>query len=86
VAGTNPTNAGSVPRLEAPVVLPASVTLTWLSVTDRAYFLRRATNLAAPADFSLLQTNIHGLPDTTSFTDTNPPPAGSAYYRVGVHK
>jgi hypothetical protein len=65
------------------VLVPASVTLTWLSVTNRAYFVERATNLTTPA-FTLLQTNIPGLPGTTSFTDTSPPVSGPAYYRVGV--
>jgi hypothetical protein len=32
----------------------------------------------------VLQTNIPGLPGTTSFTDTNPPTSGPAFYRVGV--
>ena len=81
--GTADTNAASSILLQPPVCLPASVTLIWLSVTNRAYFLERATNLAPPA-FTLLQSNIPGLPDTTSFTDTNPPPCAPAFYRVGV--
>ena len=84
VTGTSPTNAASVLRLQLPVVTPGSVTLTWLSVTNRVYFVQRGRNLAPPIAFSLLNTNIPGLPDTTSFTDTNPPPSGPAFYRVGV--
>ena len=84
LAGTNPTNAASVLRLQQTVVLPAGVTLTWKSVTNRAYFVERATNLMPPPAFSLLETNIPGLPDTTSFTDTNSPVSGPAFYRVGV--
>jgi hypothetical protein len=34
----------------------------------------------------LLLTNIAGLAATTSYTDTNPPMAGAAYYRVGVRQ
>jgi len=83
VAGTNPTNAASVLRLQPPLFAPASVTLTWPSVTNRAYFVERATNLMTWT-FSVLRTNIPGLPDTTSFTDTSPPLPGPAYYRVGV--
>jgi hypothetical protein len=37
-----------------------------------------------PSAFSMLGTNIPGLPYATSFTDTNAPLSGSAYYRVGV--
>jgi hypothetical protein len=66
------------------VFVPTSVMATWSSVTNRTYFVERATNLV-PAAFSLLRTNIPGLPDTTSFTDTSPPLSGPAYYRVGVH-
>jgi hypothetical protein len=84
LAGTNPTNAASVLRLQLPVLLPGSVALTWTSVTNRTYFVQRATNLLAPSAFSLLQTNILGLLGTTSFTDTSPPVSGPAYYRVGV--
>jgi len=82
--GTGATNSATPPRLELPVFVPASVTLTWSSVANRAYFVERATNLAPPTAFSVLQTNIPGLPDTTSFTDTSPPLSGPAYYRVGV--
>jgi hypothetical protein len=86
LAGTNPTNAASVLRLQSTVVQPAGVTLTWPSVTNRAYFVQRATNLMPPPVFSLLQTNIPGLPGTTSFTDTTPPPSDPAFYRVGVQQ
>jgi hypothetical protein len=84
LAGTNPTNAVSALRLQPPVSGPGSVTLTWSSVTNRAYFVESATNLVPPPAFSPLQTNIPGLPDTTSFTDTNPPASAAAFYRIGV--
>jgi hypothetical protein len=45
VAGTNPTNAGSVLRLEEPNAGPGGVTLTWVSVTNRSYYIERATNV-----------------------------------------
>jgi len=88
VAGTNPTNAASVLRLETPLVKPppATVTLIWSSVTNRVYFIQRADTLAPLPSFYQIQTGIPGLPDTTSFTDTNPPTAGPAYYRVGVQQ
>jgi hypothetical protein len=84
LAGTNPTNAASALLLQQTMVLPGGVTLTWPSVTNRAYFVQRATSMMPPPAFSLLQSNIPGLPGTTSFTDTNPPASGPAFYRVGV--
>jgi hypothetical protein len=84
LAGTDPTNAASVLRLQSPVVQPSGMTLTWLSVTNRTYLVQCATNLSQSGAFSLLQTNIPGLPDTTSFTDTNPPASSPAFYRIGV--
>jgi hypothetical protein len=72
--------------LQLPAFVPARVTLTWTGVTNRAYFVERATSLVAPLAFSLLQTNIPGLPDTTSFTDANPPISGPAFYRIGVQQ
>jgi hypothetical protein len=81
--GTTDPNAPPPILLQPPVVIPASVTLTWLSVTNRAYYVERATNLVPPA-FSLLQTNIPGLPGTTRFTDTGLPVSSPAFYRIGV--
>jgi hypothetical protein len=72
--------------LGVPQFLPGNVTVTWTSVTNRAYFVQRATGLALRPAFSVLQTNIPGLPGTTSFTDTNPPISGPSFYRVGVQQ
>ena len=82
LAGTNPTNAASLLKLAAPALASGRVTLSWSSVTNRSYFVQRATDLNVPAPFSLLQGNITGLAGSTSFMDTNAPSA--AYYRVGV--
>ena len=82
--GTTSTN-GVLPLLvRAPAFVPASATISWSSVTNRQYFVLRATNGALPPVFSLLRSNLAGLPGTTKFTDTNAPPAGPAFYRVGV--
>jgi hypothetical protein len=80
------TNGGTPPQLEKPVYLPAKATLTWSSVTNRAYFVERSTNLSATPAFSLLQSNIAGLAGTTSFTDRNPPAGGATFYRLGVQQ
>jgi parallel beta-helix repeat protein len=84
VAGTDPTNAASVLVLAAPAAGADSVTLTWASVTNRSYYVERATSLAGQGAFSLLASNIAGLSGTTSYADTNGPVAAPAYYRVGV--
>jgi hypothetical protein len=84
VAGTDPTNAASVLKLSQPSLTGPNVTLTWNSVTNRTYSVQRATDLGAATPFLLLQTNLAGLSGTTSYTDTNTPAPGPAYYRVGV--
>ncbi len=83
-AGTDPTNAASVLAVQSSVIVPGGVTLTWPSVTSRTYSVQRATSLADQPAFSPLRTNIPGLAGTTSFTDTNPPAAAPAFYRIGV--
>ena len=84
LAGTSPINGTSVLRLEAPVTPPPSVLLRWNSVSNRTYFIEGSTNLRQQPAFSLLRSNIPGLPNSTTFTDTNPPASGSRFYRVGV--
>src|SRR5262249_25407608 len=56
LAGTGPTNAPSPLRLQPPPLMPPAVALPWSSVTNRAYFIQRATTLAPTSDFSLLQS------------------------------
>ena len=82
--GTTSSNGPPSFSLQPLSFIPAGMALTWSSVTNRVYFVERATNVASPPGFSLLQSNIPGLLDTTSIFDTNLPPSGSAYYRVGV--
>jgi hypothetical protein len=82
--GTDSTNASSPLWLQPPVFVPASVVVTWTSVSNRSYFLERATNLIDPTLFTPLATNIPGHPGTTTFTDTNAAGAGPRFYRVGV--
>ena len=86
IAGTNPTNAASVLILQGPVLSAPGVLLRWTSVAGQSYFLERAINFGATPAFALVQTNIAGLSGTTSFTDTNVPPAVTVIYRVGVQQ
>jgi hypothetical protein len=69
-------------RLLPPTVTPAGVTLSWQTVTDRAYRLERSTNLAASPAFRPLATGLPGRQGTTTFTDTNAP--SPSFYRVGL--
>ena len=82
--GTASSNASGPALLQLPVFAPASVTLTWSSVSNRTYSVERATNLNASPAFSLLQTNIPGQPDTTSYTDTNAVGPGLFLSRLDV--
>jgi hypothetical protein len=86
VCGTDPTNAASVLRMLIPGPGPSSATVTWLSVTNRSYFLQRAGDLSAQPAFLTLATNIPGRLGGTTFTDTNTAGTGPFFYRVGVHQ
>jgi hypothetical protein len=84
VTGTVPTNAMSALRmlLAAPGALRPVV--SWQSVSNRTYWLERATNLGDWLPFSRLASNILGQAGTTSYTDTNATGSGPFFYRVGV--
>jgi len=84
IAGTDPDNAASALRLQPPSVTPPGVLLRWSSITNRTYVLERCTNPLAPGTFYPIQSNIPGLPGTTSFTDTNAPAVRPTYYRIRV--
>ncbi len=82
IAGTIPTDPLSVLKMSAPAGNPAGFTLTWQSVGGKNYYVQRTGSLLAP--FSTIQSNIVGLPGTTSYTDTNTTGSASLFYRVGV--
>jgi hypothetical protein len=84
IAGTVPTNALSTLRLLDPIKAVLGLTVSWQSVSNRTYFLERATNLVAAPPFSLLTSNIAGQAGTTSYTDTSAVGAERWFYRVGV--
>jgi hypothetical protein len=58
--------------------------VSWQSVTNRTYYLQRSTNLLVQPAFSTIQSNLTGQAGVTSYTDSNAPAPGPAYYRVGV--
>ncbi len=83
-SGTVPTDASSVLRLLNPVSNNLGLAVSWQSVTNRTYFLERASSLGTQPSFSSLASNIIGQPGTTSYTDTNAIGASPFFYRVRV--
>lgn len=86
IAGLNPTNAASVLLMQTPQTSTNSsgVTVTWLSVSNRTYYLQQATNLAVQPAFSTIGGNLAGKAGTTSFTDMTATNSGPYFYRIGV--
>lgn len=84
ICGTDPTNPASVLKMLSPAKATLGVDVTWLSVTNRAYFVQRSTNLALQPPFVTIFTNVAGQISTTTLTDTNATSAGPFFYRVGV--
>jgi hypothetical protein len=82
--GTDSTNAVLIPWLDMPQFVPASVTLTWASVTNRSYMVERSASLLAPMLFAPVATNIPGQAGTTSYTDTSVSGSSLFFYRVRV--
>jgi hypothetical protein len=82
--GADSPKASSPLWLQAPVLVPGNVTLSWTSVSGRNYFLERSSGLMAPAVFTAVATNIYGQSGITSYTDTNALGSGPFFYRVGV--
>jgi hypothetical protein len=89
IAGLSPTNAASVLAMLTPTTDTNSgdVIVSWESVSNRTYYLQRATNLAMQPAFSAIQSNITGsLTGTNSYTDPNSAGWGPYFYRVGVQQ
>jgi len=85
-AGTNPTNALSVLKMDSatPTNNPVGCVVTWQSVSDITYFLQSSANLTVQPAFISIQSNIVGQAGTTSYSDTNAVGSGPYFYRVGV--
>ena len=81
---TDPTNALSVLRLLSATRAGTNVTVSWQSVAGVSYFLESSTDLWASPPFTLLATDIPGLPGMTTFTDTNAASLAPLFCRVGI--
>jgi PKD repeat protein len=85
IAGTVPTNSVSVLKMLAVASnAPPGFTLQWQGVSNRTYFLQRATNLV-PAIFSTIASNLHGQPGLQTYPDLTATNPGPYFYRVGVY-
>lgn len=81
IAGTDPTNAFSVLGISSVSVTNGNPAFTWLSVTNRSYFIDRSTDLAG---WFGIATNIPGSDPESFYEDTSAPTMTSVYYRVGT--
>jgi hypothetical protein len=90
LAGTNPTNAGSVFKItSAQVISPTQFVVRWSSVSNRLYDVLRATNLpAGTGAFAPVAgaTNLTATPAVNTWTDSISRAAAPAFYRVGAHQ
>lgn len=83
-AGTDPTNALSILKLDILNSGSAGVTLSWLGASSRVYSIERSYGLGTRPGFGVLQSNLFGFRDTMTITDTNTPGLGPYAYRVSV--
>jgi len=87
IAGTDPLDPTSVLKMLAPAPRDGGgVAVSWLSVSNRNYFLQCSTNLFGHTAFSTIQTNIPGQTGVTTATETNIYDAGLVVYRIGVQQ
>jgi hypothetical protein len=86
IAGLNPTNPASVLAMTsvASTNTSSGITVSWQSVTNRTYYLQRASDLSVQPAFSAIQSNLVGQAGTTSYTDVSATNGVPYFCRVGV--
>ena len=75
-----------MPQLLSPTIGASGMVVNCQSVSDRTYFLQRATDLSALPTLLPLKSNILGQAGMTSYTDTSAFGEGPFIYRVGVQE
>ncbi len=86
IAGLNPTNPASVLVMFPPWVSnnAPGLVITWQSVSNRVYYLQRATDFSQIPAFTSIRSNIVGQTGTTSTIDISATNNSPYFYRVGV--
>jgi len=89
LAGTNPTNAGSVFKITSGRMISGTqFVLRWSCVSNRLYDVTRATNLATGAGAFTPPpgaTNLVATPPENSWTDSVSHASPPSFYRIKVH-
>jgi hypothetical protein len=86
-AGTNPNDAAS--RFEVVEISKVAngVSIRWSSQENRTYTVRRSTTLlAAPADYSPVQSGLVATPPMNQFIDTNANGGAHFFYLIEVQE
>jgi hypothetical protein len=86
VAGTNPTDAASLLRMQSLYSDSSGITVTWQSIGGIAYNLQRSSSLSAQPAFMTIQSNIVAGDVSTSYTDATATNSGPYFYRVAVQR
>jgi hypothetical protein len=82
-AGTNPRDPDSQFAVIHIEVTAGGVVIEWSSEPGRRYQLRRASSLlAAPAEYSVIQSGIGATPPLNRFTDTTTQGGTHNFYRI----
>jgi hypothetical protein len=82
IADTDPNDSNSLLKIVSGPTA-SSQDITWMSVPTRTYSLLRGTNLNS---FSVIQSNIQGQFDSTTFTDSDMTGSRRFFYRVLVEQ
>lgn len=83
-ARTNPTDPLSALRMSSIQVIGQNLVLTWESIPSLSYVLEHSAGLLSPFSFSVLELNLPGAVNHTSYTHTNAVEETPRFYRVRI--